>query len=266
MNTETTKQSPATRAAVLMYGIASYALFFGVFAYLVLFTAGVAVPKGVDDGATRPLAEALLIDVGLIALFGVQHSVMARARFKRWWTSIVPPAAERSTFVLASTLVVAALLYFWVPMPGSLWHATSSSLQTALWVMFGLGWGLLLVSTFLIDHFELFGLRQVWAYFRRHEASTPAFKTPGPYRWVRHPMMLGIVVGFWATPHMTMGHLVLALGMTGYVLVGTALEERDLLRHFGRRYAAYRERVPMLVPLPKLGGERSGRDDGEART
>lgn len=252
--------SGASRLVALVYGAVCYAVFLGVFLYLVLFTADVVVPKGVDDGASRPFAEALLIDVGLLALFGVQHSVMARRGFKRWWTRVVPPVAERSTFVLASSLVIAALLVFWTPLPGTVWDATGTALEPVLWGLFVLGWAVLLVSTYLIDHFQLFGLRQVWMHFRSASDSGPEFKTPSLYRVVRHPMMLGILIGFWAIPRMTVSHLVLALGMTAYVLVGTIFEERDLLRTFGKRYAAYRERVPMFVPRPRLG-ERS--DDGD---
>jgi protein-S-isoprenylcysteine O-methyltransferase Ste14 len=222
-----------------------YAAFLGTFLYFIGFVEGWGVPKTIDSGAPAPFAVAAAIDLALIALFGVQHSVMARAAFKARWTKLTGEALERSAFVLASTLLLALVCWQWRPLPATLWSAAAPALRAAIVGVSLAGWALLLVSTFLYDHFELFGLRQA---FSSGKATSPRFRTPAFYRWVRHPMYLGMIVAFWATPTMTVGHLVFALAMTAYVAVGVRYEERDLVRAFGDDYERYRERVGMLVP------------------
>jgi protein-S-isoprenylcysteine O-methyltransferase Ste14 len=236
------------RIFAFAYGVVCYLAFLALFAYMVAFVGDVWVPRTIDSGPEAATWKALLIDVGLIALFGVQHSVMARGWFKRWWTRIVPEPVERSTYVLFSTLAAAALVVFWHPIPDVVWNVEASWARNVLWGVFGLGWVVVVVSTELLDARHLFGLKQVWAYLRDEELEELEFKTPGFYRWVRHPLMFGFLLAFWATPQMTAGHLVFSLGMTGYILIGTTVEERDLLRQFGDRYRRYREQVPMLIP------------------
>lgn len=233
---------------VLIYGVAVYAAFFGCFLYLIAFLANQFVPRTVDVGPEAPLSVALLIDLGLIALFGVQHSVMARPGFKKWWTRYVPVAMERSTYVLASTVALAALLALWRPIPIVLWQATGPVLERLLWATFAAGWGLLLFATFNVDHFDLFGLKQVWKRFRSQQHSEPSFRVTLLYRLVRHPIYVGWIIAVWATPAMTVGHLVFAAGMTTYILAAIPLEERDLVASIGDDYRDYRERVPALVP------------------
>ncbi|NBC16669.1 MAG: isoprenylcysteine carboxylmethyltransferase family protein [Bacteroidetes bacterium] len=241
------------RALILLYSGACYLLFLGTFLYLLGFLLNVGVPTSIDTGPRGPISKTLLIDVLLLVLFGVQHSVMARQSFKAWWTRIVPPAIERSTYVLASCLVLIALFWCWHPLPTPVWTITHPAGQVAMWSLFGLGVATVLVATFLINHFELFGLEQAWRRTHDETFEPPAFQTPLLYRIVRHPMQLGAVIVFWATPSMTVGHLLFALGMTGYVFIGLYFEERDLVDTFGAEYEAYQERVPMLVPLPVRG-------------
>jgi len=241
------------RFLALVYGVGVYLVFFVTFLYLIGFLADAPfLPKTIDTGA--PAVSTTLLAAGinliLIALFGLQHSVMARAGFKKRWMRIVPQPAERSTYVLAASLVLILLMGLWQPMPQTIWSVEGDAGVYTLWVLFALGWGLLFLSTFLINHFDLFGLRQVWLHFRGRPAAPISFKTPGPYRLVRHPLYLGFVIAFWATPEMSLGHLLFAAGMTLYILVGIACEERDMIAHFGETYRAYRARVPMLIPLP----------------
>ena len=235
------------RVLVFAYGVASYSIFFVTFLYAAGFVGNLVVPKSIDSVATTPLWQALLVNLGLLALFAVQHSVMARPAFKRWWTRIVPQPAERSTYVLFSSLALIVLFVFWQPMGGTVWNVTNPIGQIALYAACALGWLLVLFSTYLINHFDLFGLRQVWLHLRGREYTALVFKTPILYKFVRHPLYLGFIFAFWATPTMTVAHLVFALMTTAYILVAIQLEERDLIAEHPQ-YAEYKRRVPMLVP------------------
>lgn len=241
------------------YGLTCYALFLLTFLYAVGFVGGFAVPKSIDTGGGAPLAEALVVNTLLLGLFAAQHSVMARTGFKRWWTRFVAPAIERSTFVLAASLALVALFWQWRPVTAVVWHVDGSVGVLLLQFVFWLGWAVLLLSTFLLDNFELFGLRQVFAALVDRPLPPPTFKTPLFYRYVRHPLYLGFLMAFWAAPTMTAGHLMFSLATTGYILVGIYFEERDLIRHFGDRYRLYREQVGMLLPRT-----RKVRDDNRA--
>lgn len=243
-----------SKAASLGFAVIAYAVFFATFLYLIGFVGDVAaLPRTVERGLEGPLGQAIAIDLALIALFGVQHSVMARQGFKRAWTRIVPKQAERSVYVLAASLALIVLFAFWHPIEGTVWRATGA-LATVLWVVFAIGWALVLLSTFLINHFELFGLQQAWFHAKGREAAAPQFRQPLLYKLVRHPLYSGFIIAFWATPHMTYGHLLLAAGMSVYILIAIQHEERDLVGLFGRDYEEYRGRVGMLAP--RLGGNR----------
>jgi protein-S-isoprenylcysteine O-methyltransferase Ste14 len=231
-----------------LYGIVSYSIFFITFLYLAGFLANVAVPKGIDTGAGAPFAIALAINLGLIALFGIQHSVMARPGFKAVWTRLVPKPVERSTYVLFSSLVLIALYAFWQPMTGIVWQANEPWLVGALWAVFGLGFGLVLFSTFIINHFDLFGLRQVFLRLRQKLYTEVPFKVTLLYRFVRHPLYVGWFLAFWGTPQMTVGHLLFAIGMSTYIVIAVRHEERDLVAALGRDYVEYQKRVPKFVP------------------
>ena len=232
-----------------VYGLAAYAFFFGTFAYAIGFIGNVFVPKAIDTGTPAPLAEALIVNAALLGLFAVQHSGMARRSFKRWWTQTVPPAVERSTFVIASSLLLAFLLWQWRPIPEPvIWSIENVAARQAVVAVFWLGWAVLLTSSFLINHFELFGVSQVVARLTGSELPKPEFRTPLLYRYVRHPLYLGFLLGFWATPVMTAGHLLFAAGCTAYILIGIWFEERDLIAQFGEKYRRYRNQVGMLVP------------------
>ena len=239
------------RILAMLYGVFAYVFFFGTFLYAIGFV-GNLLPKSVDTGTKTPLAEAILIDAALLSLFAVQHSVMARRGFKKHWVRLVSWHIERSTFVVAASAALALLLWQWRPIPGNVWDVRGTTLGTILSVAFWVGWGILLVSTFLINHFELFGLHQVWAYFRGQEFHRPDFKAPAFYRVVRHPIYVGFLIAFWAAPVMTRGHLLFSIATTGYILVGIYFEERDLIAAYGQAYRDYRARVPMLIPLSKL--------------
>lgn len=249
------------RLAALLYGMFCYLIFFGTFVYAIGFVANVGVPKSIDSGAPVDVWASLAINVGLLALFGIQHSVMARPAFKRWWTRFVPEHVERSTYVLFASLALILLYWQWRPMAEPIWSITTEPYRTLLWVGLGLGWTLVLVSTFMISHAHLFGVRQVADYFGRRTPSQPGFQTPGLYRQMRHPIMTGFLIAFWSTPDMTLGHLLFAVITTGYILVALRLEERDLIAAFGERYRRYREQVPMFFPrlAPRSRAEKEVR-------
>jgi len=232
-----------------LYGVAAYVACLAVLLYFVGFSGNLLVPKSVDIGAAAPWAEALGIDLLLLVLFGVQHSVMARRGFKQWWTRVVPSAVERSTYVVATCAVLALMFWFWVPVGSPLvWQVENRAGVALLWSVFGLGWVMVLVSTFLINHFELFGLQQVFARLMQRTLPEARFKTPLLYRYVRHPLYAGLLLSFWAVPVMSAGRVLFALGFSAYILVGIAFEESDLLVLFGERYRRYRAEVGMLLP------------------
>jgi protein-S-isoprenylcysteine O-methyltransferase Ste14 len=238
-------------AFAFLYGVIAYVLFLTTFAYAIGFVGNLPLlPKTIDSGPPAPLAEALIVNVLLLGAFAAQHSVMARRGFKRWWTRIVPEPAERSTYTLFSSLALIALFALWQPMGGVVWQVESPVGQALLYAGFAFGWGLVLISTFLINHFDLFGLRQVWLNLLGKPYQPLPFKTPVLYRYVRHPLYVGWFFAFWCTPTMTVTHLVFAIATTGYIIVATQLEERDLVNAHPE-YADYRRRVPMYVPFLK---------------
>lgn len=241
------------RATAFLYGLASYFIFSASFAYTPAFVGNFLVPKTIDIGPDSSPTQAVLTDMILLGLFAVQHSVMARPAFKRWWTRIIPHSCERSTYVLISSLLLVLIFWQWRPIPITIWHVEGLP-AAALTAIFWTGWLIALASTFQIDHFELFGLRQAVEALRGAAARMQAFKTPFLYRLVRHPLMLGLLIAFWAAPHMTAGHLLFAVMNTAYILVGVRLEERDLIAEFGASYEYYRQRVPMLMPRLFGGG------------
>jgi protein-S-isoprenylcysteine O-methyltransferase Ste14 len=232
---------------VFVYGVVSYAIFFATFLYAVGFVGNFGVPRSIDSAREGSAAAALLIDLLLLALFAVQHSVMARPAFKQWWTRIVPPEAERSTYVLFSSLALILLFWQWRPIGGVVWDVEQPVLRTLLYAIFATGWATVLVTTFLINHFDLFGLRQVWLHLRGRPYTALTFTTPGPYRYVRHPLYVGWLLAFWATPTMTVAHLVFAVMTTAYILIAIRFEEHDLVEAHPD-YAEYRRQVPMLLP------------------
>jgi len=244
------------RIAAFVYGIVSYVIFFATFLYAIGFVGNLLVPKSIDSAPVDPLWQAFLIDALLLGLFAVQHSVMARPAFKRWWTRFVPQPVERSTYVLFSSLALIALFAYWQPIGGVIWQVEHPTARVALSGLCALGWGLVLIATFLINHFDLFGLRQVWLYLRGKDYRALTFVTPGPYRLVRHPIYVGFIVAFWATPTMTAAHLFFALLTTAYILIAIRFEEHDLVSEHGASYKEYSIRVPMLVP--GLGERFSG--------
>lgn len=243
-------------AFAALYSAAVYIFFLVTFTYAILWVEGVFVPTTIDSGVSGDLVMSLVINGALLGLFAVQHTIMARPGFKRWWTKIIPAEMERSTFVLAATLALALLLWQWRPLPDLVWSVDDPMLATAIIAVSWSGWALLLLSTFLISHFHLFGLSQGWAKILRIKESDGPFVTPLFYKWIRHPLYLGFILAFWAAPQMSMGHLFFAIMTTGYILVGIWFEERDLVAHFGERYLQYRRQVGMLVP--KFGTKRDG--------
>jgi protein-S-isoprenylcysteine O-methyltransferase Ste14 len=246
------------RILFFSYGSFSYLIFFGTFLYAIGFIGNFGVPRTLDGPANGPLAVSLAIDVGLLTLFAVQHSVMARKWFKDAWTKIVPGPIERSTYVLFSSLALILLFSLWRPLGGVIWSVEDPTGRIVLRGLFAFGFALVLVSTFLINHFDLFGLRQVWFYLLGRPYETLRFGTPGPYRLVRHPLYVGWLFAFWMTPVMTLAHLLFSLATTAYILLAIQFEERDLVREHGDTYEEYRRSVPMLVPfVGKSGGDRS---------
>lgn len=246
------------RLTAFLYGVLCYAIFFVTFLYAIGFVGNLFVPKSIDSTPVGSLGPALLINALLLGVFAIQHSVMARPAFKRWWTRFVPQVVERSTYVLFSSLALILLFVYWQPIGGTIWHVQDPIGQYILNGLCVFGWGLVLFATFLINHFDLFGLRQVWLYLQGREDIAPAFVTPSLYRYVRHPIYVGFIFAIWATPIMTVAHLFFALLSTAYILIGIRLEERDLVAYYGPRYSEYKKQVPMLVPRV---GRRSFRAD-----
>jgi protein-S-isoprenylcysteine O-methyltransferase Ste14 len=255
-----------SRLLAVLYGAACYLVFLPTFLYAIAFVEGVA-PKHIDNGLDTPFAAALAIDLTLLGLFAVQHSGMARPAFKRWWTRIVPVPIERSTYVLISSLMLIVLFWQWRPLAPMVWRVEGDGPRAFLYALSACGWTLVLTSTFLINHFDLFGLRQVWLFSRRRTAPDEPFVTRAFYRIVRHPLMLGFLIAFWAAPTMSLGHLLFAAMTTGYILIAVKfLEERDLVAQFGETYRDYQRRVPMILPIPKRDGERPRALPGASRS
>jgi methanethiol S-methyltransferase len=242
------------RWGALIYGAVSYAAFLASAVLAVGFLGNLPIGSTIDGPPRMALLPALVVNTLLLGVFAVQHSVMARPAFKRWWTRIVPAPIERSTYVLFSSLALLLLFWQWQPMGGVIWDVQQPVLRGLLYALFALGWITVVGTTCLINHFDLFGLRQVWLYFRGREYTHLGFVTPGPYRWVRHPLYVGWLIAFWATPTMSTAHLLFAMGTTAYILIAIALEERDLIAFHGQSYAEYRRQVPMLIPRLWPGG------------
>lgn len=240
------------RVVAFTYGISVYCLFLVTWLFAIAFVGDLSViSRTIDAGPEVSFARAATTNAILLLLWTIPHSVMARQKFKNWWTKIVPSPVERSTYVLTASLLMLLLFHQWRPIPRVVWNIESGLGYFTLWGVFWIGWLLVFYSTFLIDHFDMFGLRQVYMYLRRREYIPPNFKTPALHKYVRHPIMTSLIIAFWATPRMTIGHLMLAIGMTFYVVVGTAFEERDLIKTYGDAYEKYRRQVPMLLPLLK---------------
>jgi len=237
------------RFLLFAYGLACYAIFLGVFLYLIAFLADLGVPKTVSSGAQGSVAAALAIDIGLMALFGLQHSIMARKGFKRALAQILPAAIERSTYVLAASVVLILLFAYWRPLPGIVWQAQSPALTDSLYLLGGVGWLLILLSTFLTNHFDLFGLRQIYLNLVRKTYTPVAFKEHFFYRWIRHPMMLGLLIAFWSTPLMSVSHLLFSAGMSVYILIGIHFEEAGLRAELGQKYCDYMGRTVRMLPF-----------------
>jgi protein-S-isoprenylcysteine O-methyltransferase Ste14 len=237
------------RILSLCYGIVAYLIFLGAFLYAIGFVDGGVVPKTIDDGTTVPIAEAIAINLVLLTIFALQHSIMARQPFKRWWTTVIPASIERSTYVLLASLALILVFWQWRPIPTVIWQVESPAAASALLGLSLFGWLVVLLSSYMINHFELFGLQQVMHNLSGRKSSPTEFKSPFLYKFVRHPLYVGFIIAFWATPVMTSGHLLFAAVTTAYIFVGIMLEERDLVAHFGPAYQQYREKVGMLMPM-----------------
>jgi protein-S-isoprenylcysteine O-methyltransferase Ste14 len=247
----------ARRVLVLGYGVFAYVVFLGTTVYTIAFLADVGVPKGIDDGTPAPAWRAVLVDGGLLALFAVQHSVMARPWFKRWWTRLIAPSIERSTYVLVSSLILIVLVWLWSPLPAMLWTVDAGWARVLLWTVQAAGWALVTASTFAISHADFLGLRQVYLRARGRAYTEPGFREPVLYRLVRHPLMVGFLVAFWATPDMSVGRLLFTAGATGYILVAVRFEEHDLTEQLGEPYRRYLDETPRFVPrLPATTDSR----------
>lgn len=234
----------------LLFGTICYLIFFATFLYQIGFVAGVVVPKTIDDGAVVSGFQAVVTNVVLLGLFAIQHTIMARLAFKRWWKTIIPEPIERSVFVLLSSLFLLLMNWQWKPQPEMVWRVDSGLGRTLLYAAAAAGWALVLYATLLINHFDLFGLRQVWLYYHKVDYTPVKFKETVLYRWLRHPLMLGFIIAFWATPDMTQGHLLFAVVTTAYILIAIRIEERTLLAIHGEEYRRYQERVSMIIPRP----------------
>jgi protein-S-isoprenylcysteine O-methyltransferase Ste14 len=239
------------RTLFFLYGVICYLVFFGTFLYAVGFLGNIFVPKSIDSAATAPLGEALLINIALLGVFALQHSVMARQGFKKWWTKFVPVPIERSTYVMFTNFALILMFWQWQPIGGVIWTVQDPIMQMVMYGLFAFGWLLVLITTFLINHFDLFGLRQVWLYLLGKKYTNLGFVTPGPYKMIRHPLYLGWLFAFWATPTMTVAHLVFAIATTAYIFVAIKFEEKDLESIHGIDYSEYRKKVPMILPLGK---------------
>jgi protein-S-isoprenylcysteine O-methyltransferase Ste14 len=240
-----------SRLPALLYGLAAYVAFLVAILYAIGFLSNSVVPKSVDSGSPAQLGEAMIVNVLLLLVFAVQHTIMARPAFKAWWARLIPPPIERSTFVLVASLLLLLLFWQWRPLPETVWSVEPTALRTFLWCICGLGWATVFYSSFLIDHFDLFGMRQVTLYFFGKENPSSQFVARSLYRWIRHPLMAGFILAFWATPDMSQGHIIFALVSTAYIFFGTVIEEHDLVQLLGEDYRRYRQQTPMLIPWTK---------------